>query len=92
MALRMHDGLTRERLLDDYERSGKPRERWLVGAEFERHLLNTTTGAPLPYAGTPGVAWLLEELAKAGGSLVREGEHPIASVFHWLSRLDETQS
>lgn len=80
MAWRMKNTpLTRDTLLAAYQSSGKPREQWLVGAEFERHLLRRSDGAPLPYTGQPGVRWLLEQLAeRGGGSLVYEGEYPIA--------------
>ena len=71
--------ITREDLVSGYHESGKPRDRWRVGAEFERHLL-LPDGSPLPYFGTPGVRWLLERLAETGWQVVREGEHPIALV------------
>ena len=75
----MTDELTRDALLAAYERSGRPRDQWLVGAEFERHLLHRGTGAPLPYEGEHGVRWLLEQLeARGHGTIVREGEYPIA--------------
>ncbi len=73
----MNTKLTRDGLVSSYLRSGRPRERWLVGAEFERHLLRSD-GTPLPYPGTPGVRWLLERLAENGGELYFEGDHPIA--------------
>ena len=74
----MHDTLSREQLLAEYQSSGKPRDQWLVGAEFERHLLRRGDGMPLPYFGERGVRWLLERLAERGGTLLREGEYPIA--------------
>lgn len=73
------DTLSRDSLLRAYQMSGRPREQWLVGAEFERHLLRRSDGAPLPYEGEPGVRWLLEQVAaRSGGTLKYEGEHPIA--------------
>lgn len=73
----MSNSLSRDALLAEHRASGKPRDHWLVGAEFERHLLRPD-GMPLPYFGTPGVGWLLRGLAKAGGELVFEGDNPIA--------------
>lgn len=70
--------LTRDQLLADLEGAGKPRERWRVGAELERHLLRTD-GTPLPYFGDHGVRWLLEQLVDHGYELYFEGEHPIAA-------------
>ena len=56
---------TRQNLLDEFETYGVPRERWLVGAEFERHLLDGS-GMPLPYAGKPGIRSTLENLSAHG--------------------------
>ncbi|MEZ4239558.1 MAG: glutamate-cysteine ligase family protein [Myxococcota bacterium] len=74
----MTTALTRDDLVAAYHASGKPRERWLVGAEFERHLICPATGAPLAYEGEPGIRWLLETLAGRGWSEVREGDTLIA--------------
>jgi glutamate--cysteine ligase len=61
--------LTRDDLVAAHHGSGRPRDRWLVGAEFERHLLRPD-GSPLPYeadAGFPSVRWLLDRLVAGGG-------------------------
>lgn len=81
----MTEPLTRNVLLDSYNSSGKPRDQWLVGAEFERHLLRPD-GTPLPYSGERGVRWLLETLsAHPDWTVQREGEHPIALQGHTAS-------
>ena len=68
--------LTRDKLLESYRRLGRARTEWLVGAEFERHLLDAG-GAPLAYE--PGVRELLLALAKRQGREVHvEGDNPIA--------------
>jgi glutamate--cysteine ligase len=70
--------MTRDGLIEAYHSYGVPRDRWRVGAEFERHLLDDR-GVPLPYFGEPGVRWLLFRLAEADGwAPTIEGEHPIA--------------
>jgi len=69
--------LTREKLVASLRDSGKPRRDWLVGAEFERHLL-LPDGRPLPYDGRPGVAALLAAFAARDWSPLREGSHTIA--------------
>lgn len=69
--------LTRDSLLEAYQSYGVPRERWRVGAEFERHLLDDN-GMPMPYFGERGVRWLLETLAEDGWEKAFEGENPIA--------------
>jgi len=73
----MTDVLTRDGLLASYASSGRPRAEWLVGAEFERHLLDGE-GSPLPYHVPHGIRWMLEALASNRGELEYEGEHPIA--------------
>lgn len=69
--------LTRDGLIAAYHDYGTPFERWRVGAEFERHLLDGN-GMPLPYFGEPGVEWLLHRVAEDGWEPYLEGDHPIA--------------
>ncbi len=69
--------LTRDSLVASFHDADRPREEWLVGAEFERHLLQSD-GTPLPYFGEPGVGWLLQRLTRYGWEPVYEGEHVIA--------------
>lgn len=80
----MTDMLTRDALLAQYTTSGRPRKEWLVGAEFERHLLDPA-GQPLPYESPHGVRWMLEQLAQTRGTLVYEDAHPIALERHRAS-------
>ena len=54
--------LTHAALLDRFHGYGQPRERWLVGGEFERQALRPD-GSPVPYFGADGVRALLEALA-----------------------------
>ena len=68
--------LTREGLLESYRSLGRAREGWLVGAEFERHLLDDE-GKPLPYFN--GVRDLMRAVAhRQGREAVNEGDNPIA--------------
>lgn len=76
----MQDPLDRTVLLDAYAAYGRPRDRWLVGAEFERHLLHRDTGRPMPFFGRPGVQDLLQRFIAEGWVPSREGPHPIAAV------------
>ena len=69
--------VTRSGLLDAFATYGRPKDAWLVGAEFERHLL-TRDGTPLPYFGEPGVQWLLKRFQAEGWDPHFEGEHLIA--------------
>jgi glutamate--cysteine ligase len=69
--------LTRTALIDSFHQGGRPRDEWLVGAEFERHLLRAD-GTPLPYFGEPGVGWLLNQLTRFGWKPYLEGDNTIA--------------
>lgn len=70
--------LTRDSLIAAYHSYGKPSDRWRVGAEFERHILDDR-GIPLPYYGEPGVRWLMLRLAEIGGWEPQlEADMPIA--------------
>lgn len=70
--------LTRDALLHSYYDACRPRGTWLVGAEFERHLLKAD-GRPLTYFADHGVRWLLEQLIARGWKPYREGQYPIAA-------------
>ncbi|MCA9572081.1 MAG: hypothetical protein KC656_29785, partial [Myxococcales bacterium] len=71
--------LTREDLLDAYHGYGRPRERWLLGAEMERHLLDAQ-GMPAPYEGAHGVRSLIEDFVREGWRPEREGTALIAAT------------
>ena len=70
--------LTREQILTTFHSYGAPRERWLVGGEFERIIVRGD-GRPVFYDDPDGIRWLLERLAeRAGWEVKHEGENPIA--------------
>lgn len=69
--------LTRDQLLATYAGYGRSRERWLIGGEFERHLLDGS-GRPAPYAGRHGVHEILEAFIAQGWVPYREGAAPVA--------------
>ena len=69
--------ITVEYLQKTFQSYGRPREQWLVGSEFERHLL-WSDGTPIPYFGKVGVKALLDAFIAEGWDPYYEGEHPIA--------------
>ncbi|MGK0346185.1 MAG: glutamate--cysteine ligase [Myxococcota bacterium] len=77
MSINTAKRLTRDSLLAEYHSYGHPSEEWLVGGEYERHLLRPD-GTPVPYFGDYGVAWLLEKLTHRGWKPTREGNNIIA--------------
>lgn len=62
----MADFVTREALETTFSTYGRPKEEWLIGGEFERHLLDPS-GQPLGYATEPGIRWLLTMLRELDG-------------------------
>ena len=60
------DRLTRRDLIDGYRRHEKTADRWMVGGEFERALLNER-GIPVPYFGERGISWFLGEFMRRHG-------------------------
>lgn len=71
--------VTRDEILRTFATYGRPRDKWLVGAEFERHLLKPD-GTPLSYFEPHGVKWMLETFGARGWDLQHEGENPIAAL------------
>lgn len=70
--------LSAEHLLGTFSSYGQPRERWLVGGEFERAVVRSD-GSPVGYHEPHGIRWILETLAEQDDwEVVREGEYPIA--------------
>jgi glutamate--cysteine ligase len=55
--------LTREALIETFQGYGAPRDRWLVGGEFERAVVRPD-GSPVGYFDPDGIGFILGELAK----------------------------
>jgi glutamate--cysteine ligase len=70
-----------DELVETYHGWGKPRDRWLVGAEYEMiGVCARDRDQPIApsYEGDGGVEALLCALAERGWEPIREGEHVIA--------------
>lgn len=63
--------LTRDLLLENFRRYGAPRDRWLIGGEFERILLRPD-GRSIGYDDPHGIRWLLESMRSRGWEPVNE--------------------
>lgn len=69
---------SRESAVARLHAAGRPRADWLVGIEYEQHLLSAE-GAPMRYSGPNGVGKLLDRVANAGGwERTYEGDNLIA--------------
>jgi glutamate--cysteine ligase len=55
---------SRTDLIDYFHAGSKPRERWRVGAEFEKFALDRTTGRQLTFDGSDGIESVLNALAE----------------------------
>lgn len=70
--------LTRDALLSTFASYGRPRDQWLVGAEFERHLLHAD-GTPATYGEPGGIRHMLERFVARGWEPIHEGDNLIAA-------------
>lgn len=74
----MSDPITRDELMRSYEGYHTPRERWLVGGEYERAVVRSD-GRAVGYHDPDGIRWILGELeARTGWKPYHEGGYPIA--------------
>ncbi len=68
-------------LVRTYESYGAPRERWLVGGEYERAVVRAD-GRAVDYHDPDGIKWILEQLAaRESAEVVAEGGWPIALTY-----------
>jgi glutamate--cysteine ligase len=51
-----------EELEEYFHKSGKPRERWRVGTEYEKVGIDRSTGKAISYSGPRGVESILKRL------------------------------
>ncbi|MFN7145557.1 MAG: glutamate--cysteine ligase [Myxococcota bacterium] len=73
----MPDRLTQDVLLADYRSYGAPRERWLVGGEYERAVVRPD-GRPVDYHDADGIRWIVEQLSeRTGWKKKYEGDYPV---------------
>lgn len=73
----MSHRLTPDELVATYRSYGAPRERWLVGGEYERAVLRGDGGA-VDYHDPDGIRYIVEQLAaRTGWKKKYEGEYPI---------------
>ena len=56
-----------EQLVDEFHAAAKPRERWLIGTEYEKLAVDPRTGRAAPFSGPRGIEVLLRELAERFG-------------------------
>jgi glutamate--cysteine ligase len=66
-------------LVDEFHAAAKPRERWLIGTEYEKLAVDPRSGRAAPFSGPRGIETLLRELAERfGWEPTEEGGRTIA--------------
>src|SRR5205823_4333256 len=56
-----------EQLIEQLHRAGKPAERWAIGTEYEKVVVDRATGRAAPYSGRRGIETVLRTLAERFG-------------------------
>jgi glutamate--cysteine ligase len=69
--------LTRQAMLSTFHEACRPRERWMVGLEWEKEPVRPD-GTRLPFDGQPGVEQIVSALSRFGWTLGSEGPRVIA--------------
>src|SRR5262249_12215012 len=53
-----------DQLVEEFHLAGKPRERWTIGTEYEKLVVDPRTGQAVPFSGARGIETLLRELSE----------------------------
>ncbi len=56
-----------DQLVEQLHRAGKPRDRWMIGTEYEKAVVDRRTGRAAPFSGPNGIEALLRALAERFG-------------------------
>jgi glutamate--cysteine ligase len=56
-----------DQLVEQLHRAGKPRERWMIGTEYEKVGVDRATGEATPFSGPRGIEAMLRALAERYG-------------------------
>jgi len=68
-----------DQLITQFREAGKPRERWMIGTEWEKLAVDSRTGHAIRFDGPRGIEAVLNALADGfGWERKAEGEHTVA--------------
>src|SRR5712691_8857399 len=56
-----------DQLVEQLHRAGRPRERWKIGTEYEKVVVDRATGVAAPFSGRRGIEAVLRGLAERYG-------------------------
>ena len=76
----MSDIRKKDELEEFFHRSGKPREQWRVGTEYEKVGIRRKSGKAVPYSGRGGVEEILRALMEEYGWEPREEQGHIIAL------------
>ncbi|HEV7732327.1 MAG TPA: glutamate--cysteine ligase [Candidatus Binatia bacterium] len=70
-----------DQLVEQLHLAGKPRDRWMIGTEYEKLAVDARTGAAVPYSGPRGIEVVLRELADRFGWQPKEEEGHVVALL-----------
>ncbi len=70
-----------DQLIEQLHRAGKPRDRWMIGTEYEKLAVDARTGAAVPYSGPRGIEVVLRELADRFGWEPKDEEGHVVALL-----------
>src|SRR5262245_29921991 len=69
-----------DQLIEQFHRAGKPRERWMIGTEYEKVVVDRRTGRAAPFSGPRGVEAMLRGLADRFGWEPKEEDGRVVAL------------
>ena len=69
-----------DQLIDQFHHAGKPRERWMIGSEYEKVVVDRVTGQAAPFSGPRGIETMLRGLAERFGWEPKEEDGHVVAL------------
>ena len=69
-----------EQLVEQFHHAGKPRERWMIGTEYEKVVVDRATGRAAPFSGPRGIEMMLRRLAERFGWEPKEEDGRVVAL------------
>src|SRR2546428_5971547 len=69
-----------DQLVEQLQRAGKPRERWMIGTEYEKVAVERASGKAAPFSGPRGIEAVLRGLAERYGWEPKEEDGRVVAL------------
>src|SRR3989454_6910041 len=69
-----------DQLVEQFHRAGKPRERWMIGTEYEKVAVERASGRAAPFSGPRGIEAVLRGLAERYGWEPKEEDGRVVAL------------